>query len=126
MEKVLEKIKETRKKKGLSYEDMAFKLITSASAYRKIETNETKLTVEKLFKIAEILEVKIALLLGITSETEFNQENKESATGYQQQIENFYQDNKEKSDRIEQLYEERLKDKDSQIELLTNLIEKKL
>ncbi len=124
MEEVLSKIKEYRKKKGYSYETMAHELNTSAAAYRKIELNQTKLTVERLQQIAQILEAKIEDLLDIKAETEFNQTNNESAIGYQQQIENFYQENKEKSERIEQLYESRLKDKDATIEQFHKIIAK--
>lgn len=124
MEEVLSKIKEYRKKKGYSYETMAHELNTSAAAYRKIELNQTKLNVERLQQIAQILEAKIEDLLDIKAETEFNQTNNESAIGYQQQIENFYQENKEKSERIEQLYESRLKDKDATIEQFHKIIAK--
>ncbi|WP_396193233.1 helix-turn-helix domain-containing protein [Flavobacterium sp.] len=124
MEEVLSKIKEYRKKKGFSYENMAHELNTSASAYRKIELNQTKLTVERLVQIAQILEAKIEDLLDLKANSEFNQTNNENATGYQQQIENYFQENKEKYEKIEQLYESRLKDKDAMIEQLQKIIEK--
>ncbi len=124
MENILEKIKEYRKKKGYSYETMAHELNTSSSAYRKIELNQTKLTVEKLQKIAIILEAKIEDLLEIKADAEFKQTNNENSTGYQQQIEHFYQENKEKADKIEQLYESRLKDKDEIINHLKVLLDK--
>ncbi|WP_395045250.1 helix-turn-helix domain-containing protein [Flavobacterium sp.] len=124
MEEVLSKIKEYRKKKGFSYENMAHELNTSAAAYRKIELNQTKLTVERLQQIAQILEAKLEDLLDLKASTEFNQTNNETATGYQQQIENFYQENKEKSEKIEQIYESRLKDKDTMISQLHKIIDK--
>ena len=124
MENVLEKIKEYRKKKGFSYKVMAHELHTSAAAYRKIETNQTKLTVERLQQIANILEAKLEDLLDIKAETEFKQTNNENATGYQQQIENYFQENKEQSLKIEKLYEARLKDKELLIEQLQKLLEK--
>jgi len=58
MEKVINKIRTIRKDKGYSHEYMAHMLDISQVAYSKIEKNETKLTVERLFKIAEILELK--------------------------------------------------------------------
>jgi transcriptional regulator with XRE-family HTH domain len=124
MEEVLLKIKEYRKKKGFSYENMAHELNTSAAAYRKIELNQTKLTVERLQQIAQILEAKIEDLLDLKANSEFNQTNNENATGYQQQIENYFQENKEKSEKIEQLYESRLKDKDVLIAQLQKIIDK--
>ena len=50
---VVRKIILSRSKKGYTYENMANKLGITAASYRKIETGETKLTLERLFKIAE-------------------------------------------------------------------------
>ena len=124
MEEVLSKIKEYRKKKGYTYETMAHELDTSAAAYRKIELNQTKLTVDRLFQIAQILDAKVIDILGINPNNQLNQTNTENATGYQQQIENYFQENKEKSEKIEQLYELRLKDKDVLIAQLQKMLEK--
>ena len=55
MNEIIDRISRYRYNKGLSYENMAEELNISPSAYRKIEAKETKLTVERLFKIAEIL-----------------------------------------------------------------------
>ena len=56
IEKVIEKIAQQRNRKGYTYENMAHDLHITPAAYRKIETGETKLTLERLFKIADILE----------------------------------------------------------------------
>ena len=120
MEKVIEKIKDIRKIKGYSHEYMAHLLDISQVAYSKIEKNETKLTVERLFKIAEILEAKIGDILDIQPTNQFNQINRESSTGYlqHQEIQNMYQDNKE-------VYEKLIASKDEQIALLKSLLDKK-
>ena len=122
MEEVVSKIKEFRKKKGYSYETMAHELDTSPSAYRKIELNQTKLTVERLFQIAKILDEKVVDILGINPNNQLNQTNNDTATGYQQQIENYFQENKEKSEKIDALYEDRLKDKDVIINTLKEVL----
>lgn len=122
MEEVISKIKEFRKKKGYSYETMAHELDTSPSAYRKIELNQTKLTVERLFQIAKILNEKVVDILGINPNNQLNQTNNDTATGYQQQIENYFQENKEKAEKIETLYEDRLKDKDAMINTLKEVL----
>lgn len=98
IDKLLTNIKEFRKQKGFSNEVMAMELNVSAAAYRKIEFNQTKLTVEKLYRIAEILEIDVALLLELKSKTEMHQTNKDQSTGYLQQIENFHQENRETSE----------------------------
>ena len=95
IDKILTNIIEIRKQKGFSLEVMAMDLDISTAAYRKIEMKLTKLSVEKLFKIAEILQTDVATFLEIKSKTELHQTNKDHATGYLQQIENFHQENKE-------------------------------
>ena len=51
VENILKKIRETRKLKGLSHENMAFELDMSPSAYNKLERSETILSLERLLKI---------------------------------------------------------------------------
>ena len=60
---VIERIVQGRNKKGYTYENMAVELDLTTAAYRKIETGETKLTLERLFKISDILEVPVGELL---------------------------------------------------------------
>ena len=118
MEHVIEKIKEIRKQKGYSHEYVAHELGISQVAYSKLEKNKTKLSVERLYKLAEILEVNVGELLDIKPTSQLNQTNKENSTGYQQQIENFYQDSKDQNEKIILLYEARLEDKDRLIKVL--------
>ena len=113
-ERVVRKIASLRIKKGLSYENMADDLSISTSAYRKIETGETKLTVERLFRISELLDAPLSSLLEFSNDV-FQQTNNESATGYQQKIENFYQESRE-------VYEKLLQSKDEQIALLKQIV----
>lgn len=116
MEKVIDKIKEIRKNKGYSHEYMAHLLNISQVAYSKIEKQETKLTVERLYKIAEILESKIEDVLDIKADKIYNQDLKDQAVGHQE-IQNLYQDNKE-------VYEKLIASKDEQIALLKSLLGK--
>lgn len=123
METVIEKIKEYRKKKGLSHENMAEELHISQAAYSKIEKSETKLTVDRLYQIANILEAPVYDLLDAVPNNIYNQQNfYDTSVGYQD-IQNLYQENKEKTDKIEALYEERLKDKEKMIEQLQHIID---
>ena len=117
MEKIINKIKEIRKDKGYSYEYMAHLLEISQVAYSKIEKNETKLTVERLYKIAEILETKIEDVLDIKADKVYKQDLKDNSIGHQE-IQNMYQYNKE-------VYEKLITSKDEQIELLKSLLDKK-
>ena len=58
-----EKIRIARTIKGYSQEYMAFMLNISQSTYSKMESGSIELTVQRLFEIAELLEVKIIELL---------------------------------------------------------------
>ena len=117
MEKIINKIREIRKDRGYSHEYMAHLLDISQVAYSKIEKNETKLTVERLFKIAEILEAKIGDILDIKADKVYKQDLKDNSIGHQE-IQNMYQDNKE-------VYEKLIASKDEQIALLKSLLDKK-
>lgn len=77
MEKIIKEIAEIRSKKRFSYENMAHDLDLSTSAYRKIETGETKITVERLVDISKILETQLDEFLEVNSQKKFNQEIKE-------------------------------------------------
>ncbi|MFB9120467.1 helix-turn-helix transcriptional regulator [Bergeyella porcorum] len=110
MEKIIEKIAQYRNKKGFTYENMADELELTPAAYRKIETGETKLTVERLFRISAILETPINEILELDKVS--LQQNNYNANGvYQQKIEHFYQENKE-------ITEQLIKAKDQLIEQL--------
>jgi transcriptional regulator with XRE-family HTH domain len=116
IENVIKRIVAVRMKRGYTYENMAHELSITPAAYRKNETGETKLTLERLFRISEILNTPLSELLGIGNDV-FQQTNSESATGYQQKIENFHQENKE-------VYEKLLQSKEEQIVLLKSLLER--
>ena len=53
MEKIINRIKEIRKEKGISHEAMAFDLGISQVAYSKIEKNVNTITVKKLTPFSE-------------------------------------------------------------------------
>jgi transcriptional regulator with XRE-family HTH domain len=115
IENIIGKIAEVQFKKGYTYENMADELFITPAAYRKIENGKTKLTVERLYQISEILNSPLTELMEIGNDV-FQQTNNES-TGYQQKIENFYQENKE-------VYEKLLQSKDEQIALLKDCLKK--
>ena len=94
MEKIIEKITQYRNRKGYTYENMADELELTTAAYRKIETGETKLSVERLFRISNILETPVNELLDL-DKNNFIQNNYNSESVISQRIENFYQENRE-------------------------------
>jgi len=117
---ILQNIKKHREKKGYSHEAMGLSLGISQAAYSNLENNKSQLTLNRLYKIAEILEVKVEDLMNIKTES-FHQDihNNESVTAIsKQQVENLYMEFKE-------VYEKLLKSKDEQIAMLRVLVEKK-
>jgi len=118
MEKIIKKIAEIRSRKGFSYENMAHDLDLSTSAYRKIETGETKLTVERLVEISRILETPLDEFLEINSQKNFNQEIKEQSTGYQGVDNRVYHENSEMSQKLIAIYEQQIKELKAEIEQL--------
>jgi len=125
METIIEKIKDIRKNKSFSHEYMAHRLDMSQPAYSKIEKNETVLSVERLLKIAEILETPLNDILDFNSGNSYTQNNHDNATfiGHQE-VQHLYQENKEKTEKIEQLYEARLKDKELMILEFQKIVDK--
>ena len=67
-----ENIKKLRELKSITREQMAANLGMSTSGYNKIERNETDLTISKIQKIAEILQVDIAQILNFDASQIFN------------------------------------------------------
>jgi len=59
--KVIETIRTARKRKGLRQIDMAEKLSINLLAYQRLERGVTKLDVDRLIKITEILGLKLTI-----------------------------------------------------------------
>lgn len=118
MENILEKIKDIRKQKGFSHEYMAHKLHMSQPAYSKIEKNETVLSVDRLFKIAEILETPVNDILEINPNNIYHQTNNDNGTfiGHQE-VEHLYQENKEVTQKL-------IETQQSEIQFLRELLAK--
>ncbi|RYY37515.1 MAG: XRE family transcriptional regulator [Sphingobacteriaceae bacterium] len=57
-------IRKTREEKNYTQEYLAAKLKISQNAYSKIELGYTKITLERLFQIAEVLEITAIDLIG--------------------------------------------------------------
>ena len=61
-------IRKIRESKGFTQDYLAMKLAISQNAYSKIELGYTKITVERLFQIAQILEVDPVYLINADSD----------------------------------------------------------
>ena len=111
------KIRSFRLLRGLSQEEIAEKLNITQSTYSRIETDEHKLTVDVLKRIAEVLDVSIG---DIVSNEPIIIQNNASNQGTQiARNENFYADQKE-------LYEKIITAKDAEIARMQNIIDQLL
>ena len=123
MEEMLKQIRDLRNVKGLSYENMADELKISTSAYRKIETGETNLTVERLFQIAEILQTPAIKLFGEKSPNVFYQTNKDSGIfNAYNEIENYYhQENREITQKLIETLQNEVKHLREEVDFLREM-----
>ena len=108
-------VKKTRYEKNYSQDHIAKKLGITQKAYSKIENNETKLNVDTLTQIAEILEVDVASFFSSNEKPILNDFS--TRTGG----DNFIYKNNS-IEKIEELYKEIIKAKDSEIETLKALL----
>jgi transcriptional regulator with XRE-family HTH domain len=108
-------VKKTRYDKNYSQDYIAKKLGITQKAYSKIENNETKLNVDTLTRIAEILEVDVASFFNSSEKPVLNDFS--TRTGGDNVI---YKNNS--IEKIEELYREIIKAKDSEIETLKVLL----
>ncbi len=77
------KIKQLRTIKDWSREQMADKLNMSVAAYGNIERGETDLCITRLTKIAEVFEMTLTDLLGVTDKTVFIQAHNQECANWQ-------------------------------------------
>ena len=76
------KIRKTREEKGITQEFLAQCLDITQSNYGRLEKDDARLTVPKLLKIAEVLEVSVSYLLGESATRIIQQSNNETANAY--------------------------------------------
>lgn len=69
---ILYNIRRIRESKNLSQEAIAIELDLGTKAYSNIETGESSLTIDRLFKIAEILEVPVETIMSSSNNFTFN------------------------------------------------------
>ncbi len=72
MKEITENIKKFRELKNFTREVMADKLEMSVSGYSKLERGDVELTVNKLYRISEILEIDVSQILNFDASKIFN------------------------------------------------------
>ncbi len=91
MKNIIDNIKKFRELKNITREHIADSLEMSLSGYSKLERGEVELTVSKLYKISEILEVDISQILNFDASQIFNVTNNQIVNGVKvnEQINNY-------------------------------------
>ena len=114
-------IKRIREQKGYSQEFMSSQLSISQATYARMESQEIKISIDRLQKIADILEVDILSLLDYSKLTIQNQTNNEGAygNGY---VENLYVENKETLKKLIQTLENENQYLKTEMEFLHSII----
>jgi len=114
-------IKRVRQQKGYSQDFMANKLNISQASYARIESQETKLSIDRLQEIANILDTNIFAFLDSSKLTIQTQTNNEGAygNGY---VENLHVENKEIAQKLVQTLENENQHLKAEIEFLRSSI----
>lgn len=115
-------IRRFRELKGYSQEYMAQELGISQSSYAKIENGSTKITIDRLQQIAEILDIEVSSLISSSKQPIFNQKNEKGAygNGY---VENLHVENKEMTEKLLAEKDKLILKLEKDIEFLKKLLE---
>ncbi len=102
---------------------MAHELEISQASYARLESAESKLDVQRLLKIAEILQVHFAQLMGEEPQNVFHQNNEKShqVNGF---VQNLYQDNQDTVEKLIQSKDDFIAKLKDEITFLKSLLEK--
>lgn len=110
MKEAIENIKKFRELKNMTREDLADRLEMSLSGYSKLERGEVELTLSKLYRISEILEISVSQILNFDASQIFNVRDYGVANVDIKSQTNNYQDNyKDKYIKLLEAEVERLK-----------------
>jgi len=127
MKDYIQNIKKIREEKGISQEYMAMELGISQSTYTKVERGEVNLYVDRLLKIADILDVGLSKIFNESTSKIFNVNSNDSSTNTNQVqvVENLYNDNKEIINKLQNILEEENKHLKEEIVFLRKMIEQR-
>ncbi len=104
------RIRKLREQKGFSQEYMAYELGIAQASYAKIENNTTRLSLERLFVISQVLQINIMQLLCAQEE-------------FTTPLPSDYIPDQPLVSKLIACYEDRLKEKDDHIRLLTAMLQ---
>ena len=109
MDKIIENIKKFRELKNLTRDEVAEKLEMSLSGYSKLERGDVELTVNKLFRISDILEVQVSQILNFDASQIFNVSNNQVVNGVEIKEQHHHYKDEDKYIQLLEAEVERLK-----------------
>jgi transcriptional regulator with XRE-family HTH domain len=111
MKEVIENIKKFRELKNITRDELADKLEMSLSGYSKLERGEVEITLTKLYRIADILEISVSQILNFDASQIFNVSNNQVVNGVEvkEQTNNYTDIYKDKYIKMLEAELERLK-----------------
>ncbi len=97
--------------KNLTRDEIADKLEMSVSGYSKLERGEVDISLSRLYRIADILEVSVSQILNFDASQIFNVSNNQVVNGVEikEQINNYQDEYKDKYIKMLEVEIERLK-----------------
>ena len=112
MQEVVENIKKFRELKSLARDEIADKLEMSVSGYSKLERGEVEISLSKLYRIADILEVSVSQILNFDASQIFNvRDHGVANVDIKSQTNNYQDEYKDKYIKLLEAEIERLKGK---------------
>lgn len=116
------RIRKIREQKGITQEILANALEITQSNYGRLEKDDKRLTVPKLLKISEVLNVSISQFFNEQTNKVIHQFHNQSPSAYN--VENLYQDNKEVYDNLTNTLKGHIQHLESEINFLRQQLDK--
>lgn len=125
MENYIQNIKKIREQKGISQDYMAIELGISQSTYTKLERGEVNLYVDRLLKIAKVLNIGLARIFDENANNSFNVNTYDTSSNFNQVIENQFNDSKELIKKLQNTLESENQHLKEEVVFLRKLVEGK-
>jgi transcriptional regulator with XRE-family HTH domain len=89
---IADNIKKFRELKNVTRDQMAAELDMSLSGYGKLERGEVDITINKLYKISDILEVSVSQMMNFDVSNIFNVHGNQTVNGVEVKEQHYYSD----------------------------------
>jgi len=115
--KIGSKIQKIREIKGYSQEVVADELGISQAAYSKLEQNQTSLSLDKIYALAEVFGISVEQLLSFDENNILNNHHQQGGNAANVIVQSF-------SEKERDLYESKIKHLEEEVLFLRSLLQK--